>query len=226
MENYKTLIAHLPVQEQSFTTKRTTWLKAENHISWLKNLNDRLFENNPTLTISRHDIFETQDIREKIILTIYWGYTAGMRGNHFVNILHEIEVIENRLITLSQTSNLTTADYEELRTTFKKINGLGLSTYSKLLYFFKISFNNAPCLILDQRLIDTFVGQAHIEFHLLRNIRYENAEKLYLQFLDLTQELAIRLSTTGENIELFLFTFGKNLKTTPLPTPTPKFLKL
>ena len=33
-----------------------------------------------------YDIFETTDLRELIIKTIYWGYTGGMRGNHFVNI--------------------------------------------------------------------------------------------------------------------------------------------
>ncbi len=43
-------------------------------------------------------------------------------------------------------------------------------------------------------------------------MRYENAEKKYLEFLELIQRLADRIDVKGENIELFLFTFGKNLK--------------
>lgn len=213
IESYKILISNLPVRQQCFTTKRTTWTKAESEIQWLKNLNDKLFGDNKTLTISRQDIFETSESREAIIKTIYWGYTAGMRGNHFVNILKHIDTIENVLRTLREKPNPTTKDFNELTLTFKRVVGLGLSTYSKLLYFFKISFNDNPCLILDQRLIDVFASNTYSNFQQLNKIRYDIAEKKYLDFLQLTRQLAIELETQGENIELFLFTFGNNLKT-------------
>ena len=215
INNYKILISNLPVRQQCFTTKRTTWTKAENEINWLKNLNDKLFGDNKTLTISRQDIFETNEPRETIIKTIYWGYTAGMRGNHFVNILKHIETIENVLRTLRDKTNPTTTDFNDLTLTFKNVAGLGLSTYSKLLYFFKISFNDNPCLILDQRLIDVFASKTYSNFQQIDKIQYGgNAEKKYLDFLLLTRLLANDLETQGENIELFLFTFGNNLKPT------------
>jgi hypothetical protein len=200
------------MRQQCFTTKRTTWLKTENEINWLKHLNDKIFDNNSTLTISRQDIFETKEPREAIIKTIYWGYTAGMRGNHFVNILKHIDTIENTLLALRQKSTPTNNDFHELTATFKNVAGLGLSTYSKLLYFFKISFNENPCLILDQRLIYVFASKAYSNFQQLSNIRYDNAEKKYLDFLHLTRQVASNIETEGENIELFLFTFGNNLK--------------
>jgi hypothetical protein len=202
------------VRQQCFTTKRTTWLKAENEISWLKQLNDRLFGDKLTLTISRQDIFETNEPREVIIKTIYWGYTGGMRGNHFVNILKHIDIIENALLSLREKSNPTTTDFNSLIETFKNVSGLGLSTYSKLLYFFKISFNENPCLILDQRLIVVFASESYSNFQVLNNIRYDTAEKKYLDFLQLARQVASKIETEGENIELFLFTFGNNLKTT------------
>ncbi len=214
IDNYKILISNLPVRQQCFTTKRTTWTKAESEIQWLKNLNDKLFGNNKTLTISRQDIFETSEPREAIIKTIYWGYTAGMRGNHFVNILKHIDTIENVLRTLREKPNPTTKDFNDLTLTFKNVVGLGLSTYSKLLYFFKITFNDNPCLILDQRLIDVFASKTYSNFQQLGKIRYDNAEKKYLDFLQFTRQLATDLETQGENIELFLFTFGNSLKTT------------
>ena len=164
IEEYKTLISNLPVRQQCFTTKRTTWISAENEIDWLKNLNDKLFGDQATLSISRQDIFETKEPREKIIKTIYWGYNAGMRGNHFVNILRYIIDVEKVLLKLKQNANPTTIEYFELTEFFNEITGLGLSTYSKLLYFFQIEFNSNPCLILDQRLIDVFAGETYYEF--------------------------------------------------------------
>jgi hypothetical protein len=212
IESYKILISNLPVRQQCFTTKRKTWNKAENEIDWLKNLNNKLFGDKQTLTISRQDIFETKAPREVIMKIIYWGYMAGMRGNHFVNILKHIDNIEISLLRLRQNSNLTTSDFTELTANFKNVAGLGLSTYSKLLYFFKIKFNDCSCLILDQRLIDVFASKTFSDFQQISNIRYDNAEKKYLDFLKLTQQLASQLETEGENIEQFLFTFGNNLK--------------
>jgi hypothetical protein len=139
-----------------------------------------------------------------------------MRGNHFVNILKHIDTIENVLRTLRDKTNPTTTDFNDLTLTFKNVAGLGLSTYSKLLYFFKISFNGNPCLILDQRLIDVFSSNSYSNFQQLSNIRYDNAEKKYLDFLQLVSQVASNIETEGENIELFLFTFGNNLKTTKM----------
>lgn len=212
INNYKILISNLPVRQQCFTTKRKTWSKAEVANKWLKNLNNKLFSDNETLTISRQEIFETNDPREIIIKTIYWGYSAGMRGNHFIKILKHIEMIENTLRTLIEKSNPTTIDFNDLTLTFKNIEGLGLSTYSKLLYFFKVKFNENPCLILDQRLINVFASKTYKNFQKFHNIRYDNAEKKYLDYLQLAKQLAIDLETQGENIELFLFSFGNNLK--------------
>lgn len=211
IESYKILISNLPVKQQCFTTKRTTWKAAESD-QWLKNLNDKLFGDNKTLTISRQDIFDTNESREAIIKTIYWGYPAGMRSNHFVNILKRINTIENVLRKLKDKTNPSTLEFDDLKSTFKNVEGLGLSTYSKLLYFFQISFNNNPCLILDQRLINIFANKTFCNFKELEKIRYNNAEKKYLDFLQLTRKLAADLQTQGENIELFLFSFGNNLK--------------
>ncbi|MBS1572855.1 MAG: hypothetical protein JST62_10705 [Bacteroidetes bacterium] len=219
IESYKILISNLPVRQQCFTTKRTTWTKAESEIQWLKKFNDKLFNDNKTLTISRQDIFETNEPREVIIKTIYWGYTAGMRGNHFVNILKHIDIIENAILNLKQNAHPTTTDFNKLTATFKNVEGLGLSTYSKLLYFFNITFNDNPCLILDQRLIDVFANKCYSDLQQICNIRYDNAEKKYLEYLQLTRHLANKIETEGENIELFLFTFGNNLKATNMTEP-------
>jgi len=213
IDNYKTLISNLPVRQQSFTTKRSTWLKAENEIFWLTDLNDKLFGDQKTLHISRQDIFNTSNsIRLSILKTIYWGYTGGMRGNHFINILKNIPILETAFKELKNKANLTNSDFDYLTKTFKDIPGLGLSTYSKLLYFLGIKFNDNPSLILDQRLIDVFTSKIYDEFSTLGRINYNNAESKYLEYLSITDKLAHELETDGENIEQFLFIFGNNLK--------------
>lgn len=212
IKSYKTLIVSLPVREQCFTTKRTTWNKAENEIVWLKVLNEKLFGVNDTLTINRQDIIETSEPREVIIKTIYWGYSSGMRGNHFINILKHISTIENELRILREKENPTTQDFKNITLIFKGVGGLGLSTYSKLLYFSKISFNRSPCLILDQRLIDVFANNIFTDFQELSNMRYFNAEKKYINFLSKMKSLADSLKVKEENLEQFLFLFGRRLK--------------
>lgn len=212
INDYKILISNLPVRQQCFTTRRTTWSYAEKRIVWLKKLNTKLFHGQETLTISRQDIFKTKYPREKIIKTIYWGYRGGMRGKNFVKILKNIGKIKKSLQTLRGNVRETTLDSEELKSILHNIPGLGLSTYSKLLYFFEIEINNNPCLILDQRLIDVFKNNTFDEFNQISDIRYRNAEKRYLKYLELTQQLAGKIKTKGEHIEQFLFIFGNNLR--------------
>ena len=213
IDKYKILISNLPVSQQCFKTNRTTWEYAEKEISWLKQLNDNLFGDQPTLTISRQDIFETTKVREKIIKTLYWGYKSGMRGNNFVYIIKCIESLEDTFEKLIQADNLTTEHFNNISSTFKDIPGLGLSTYSKLLYFLKLTFNGNPCLILDQRLINVFASDIYSDFQELNGIRYgDNAEKKYLDYLRITNEVSKKINSEGENIEQFLFIFGNNLK--------------
>jgi hypothetical protein len=213
INNYRALISNLPVRQQSFVTKRSTWLKAEKEIDWLPTINDKIFGNQKNLEISRQDVFDTtSSMRELILKTIYWGYTRGMRGNHFVNILKTIPTIENVLEYIKNKNNPSTNDFKDLAKTLKSIPGLGLSTYSKLLYFLEIRFNDNPCLILDKKLIDVFAAKTYDDFSTLGQINYNNAENKYLYYLEIANKLSIDLKTKGENIEQFLFLFGNKLK--------------
>lgn len=220
IDSYKILISNLPVRQQCFTTKRKTWKNAETELMWLKDLNDKLFGEIEILIISRQDIFETTELREIIVKTIYWGYTGGMRNNYHLDVFRNIQAIEDDLIKLKNNSIRTNAQYEDFRKSMEKIRGIKLSTYSKLLYFLQLTFNDNPCLILDQRLIDVFASKTYSEFNLLYRINYDNAEKRYLEFLRLANQVAKDLETDGENIEQFLFTFGNNLKNNKIEKPS------
>jgi hypothetical protein len=93
-----------------------------------------------------------------------------MRGNHFVNIIQNLQIIENAFNELKNKSNPTTFDFNDLSSKLKRIPGLGLSTYSKILYFFSINFNDNPCLIMDQRIIDIFKSCFYSDYLSLRQM--------------------------------------------------------
>ena len=187
-------------------------MKAENEIGWLTSYNNQLFKDRETLNISRENIFDsTNTIRDVILKTIYWGYTGGMRGNHFVNIMTNIQTLEMIFSDLKSNKNLTNYDFPSLAKKFGKVPGIGLSTYSKILYFLDLKFNSNPCLILDKRLIDIFSRQIFVDYQALGTINEYNAERWYLEYLNITNKLSYDLQTKGENIEQFLFIFGNNL---------------
>jgi hypothetical protein len=216
IRDYSLLISHLPVREQCFETKRSTWRKAEGKYEWLLEFNDVLFRDDESVEISREDIFRTSSLRDVILKAIYWGYPRGMRGNHFTNLITQMESLETIIAPLVGKDRLSAEDFNRLRNQFKNIEGLGLSTYSKLLYFLRIKFNSHECLILDQRLIDVFNSRTFPEFENLSGIRYDNARDKYLEYLNVMSDLSHQIGTNGENLEQFLFIFGRNLKSVAL----------
>jgi hypothetical protein len=134
-----------------------------------------------------------------------------MRGNHFNDILQNIQTLENALNEIRNIPTPTTTDFNKLANSFAGIRGLGLSTYSKLLYFSGIKFNGHACLILDKRLIDIFSNELFDDFAALRQI-HDSPTNYYIRYIETTNQIADRLQTRGENIEQFLFIFGNNLR--------------
>lgn len=214
-ENFTDLIQSLPVRNQSFTTKRTykKWLYAENNFPWFKSLNDTIFEAGNILTLSRNDLFEINDPKEKIIKIVYWGYPKGMQGGHenLKGILQEIDNIIKILSELKGLPSISIKNLTNVQKDFEDIDGLGMSTYSKLLYFFQINVDNLPCLIVDQRILRAIRSNLFSDFKAISRLKGKK-EKNYFTYLKCINDIAKKLNTKGENIEQFLFLFGNNLK--------------
>ena len=67
-------------------------------------------------------------------------------------------------------------------------------------------------MILDKRLMDVFNKNIFDEYQSISIIRPDNAHKKYINYLEVTHNLSLSMNTKEENIEQFLFIFGKNLK--------------
>jgi len=212
MKRFRKLIDAMPEQEQAFTSRKRTWekyLAADTRTSQeLKSL----FGDEGELEISRNDLFGYSaegDLTRFIIATLLWGYPSGMRGNHFLNITNEI----NNLTGVLAEAKLGVTDWETHYSKIKAIHGLGLSTYTKFLYFLGITICGHPALILDDRIIRTINKGVFIDFQPLQKISSYNAVRNYPYYLEVMDQIAQDLGVDHGRLEMFVFEFGLNIKT-------------
>ncbi len=210
MDRYKELIKNMPVDEQSFTTKKTTWQRfIDQNIS--SEILCEIFGDKDEIELSRADLFNIArgcNINKLIISTILWGYPRGMRGNHFENISSKLEEIKECLLEAKSGIENWNNHYEKL----SEINGIGLSTYTKLLYFYGAKVGGLPCVILDQRIIDSVNKSAVSGLEALEGIAPYNASGKYPEYLDIIDKAAKKYTTTNGRVEMFIFSFGLNIK--------------
>jgi len=212
MERFKGLIANMPLREQAFTSKKDTWEKYIPELPGIEDLIAQVFRHRKTIEISRDDLFvlgARSEIKLFIFATILWGYPAGMRGHHFQALFQSIDDIEKILISSREKDINNWGEHYRL---IDRVDGLGLSTYTKFLYFMRSTINGLPALILDQRLIDVFRKGIFSECSDLKTIRYDNAPYLYPKYLEMMDCIAKKYQVDSGRLEMFFFEFGANLK--------------
>jgi len=214
IEDFSELIKFLPTDMSSFRIKKSNWIVAsQNHIV------EDIFRENDIKKISRSEIrSERNNLNLFIIKTLMWGYPTKGRGNNIENLLtnenfHKLQTL------LEKYSNLKNISYSELVSDLKyyKIKGLGISTLSKFLYFLEIKIDGYKCVILDDKLIDIINNSNFEEIKPIIGITREfslkqSKNKLnYINFLETINNISLKLNVDPENVEMFLFFFGKSL---------------
>ncbi len=211
MKRFNSLIQSMPIDEQAFISKRSTWAQYFDHYGEVSNILQHIFKDKDTVQISRADLFSLSrkdDLGYFIIMTIIWGYPRGMRGNHFIKIALQFQQLEKILLEAREGIEDWLKHFENIR----KIEGLGLSTYSKFLYFLRVRVEGFPALILDKRIIDTLQNKLFFELSSIGNISTYNAISKYPLYLKTIDDLSLLMETESGKIEMFLFEFGLNLK--------------
>jgi hypothetical protein len=209
---YSGLIRQLPYLDHAFETKKETWEKdnylGNNEFSlFLK----KTFGNQSEVILSRADLFNKakKDFKTAVFSIIFWGYPRNMRGNTFKSILTSLPDIEK---ILSGSRELDTAGFVRICRQIKG-KGIGLSTLSKLLYFFGFRLEGFRCLIFDSRVIDILNVGTFAELNMKETVTEWNKEDYYLDYLKLMQKVSEKNGCSVDQLELFLFQFGRNLKT-------------
>ena len=109
--------------------------------------------NGESVSVSRGQIFQTNEPFNKLIKALWWGYPNGMRvSRYFSNIISKAGVISTLLAQYGDR-NITEDEYIRLYYQVKSTvgQGIGMSTISKFFYFFKISVEGCKSVIVDSK---------------------------------------------------------------------------
>lgn len=213
LDSYTVLIKHLPYLDQAFETKKGNWLQYNDSNSIFSNFCERNFINNK-LKLSRRDLFNIckGNFNDAIFSIIFWGYPRNMRGNSFKTILEKLPAIQSTLLI---DKNLSESDFKLICSKLKA-TGIGLSTLSKFLYFSEFRIEGHQCLIFDSRIIDVINDENGFkELQILtqnEKISESNKVKKYLGYMQLMEDISSKNDYKTDQLELFLFSMGKNLK--------------
>ncbi len=202
--DYKELIRNFPYREHSFDVKHELW-KNENP----RDLINHIFEGKEILTLNRYDLYNSLDTSEFVIKTLLWGYPTKGRGKNISKLMNPKNFTELvNVLNEYRDSNVT---IDKVKTDISKIDGLGLSTMSKFMCFLNTRVEEKKALILDLQIINAVKLDRFADFKILHGLTYKNAIDKYVDYLSLLAELSDSMDVKPEQIEMFLFTFGKNI---------------
>lgn len=106
-----------------------------------------------SVSVSRSQIFQTSEPYDKMIKALWWGYPNGMRANPYFNNIIAAARAVSTCLNQYKDKDIPEADYLHLYREVKKIvgPGIGMSTISKLFYFFNISVEGRRSVIVDEK---------------------------------------------------------------------------
>ena len=204
---YKDFIRSFPYKKQSFLIERKNW--GEITFQHLEKIFST-YGNGEMVRLNRETLFEdTESTEEFIFKVLLWGYPTRGRGNNMEKLL-EKENLEELKITLEKYKN-NNVSTEELVEDVSKIKGLGISTVSKFLYFLNAKIDGFKALILDDQILNVINRKRISELNQLSSLKREQALKKYSRYLEKMSELSKELECEPDQIEIFLFSFGKNV---------------
>jgi hypothetical protein len=202
--DFKNFIREIPFRNQSFDIKKSNW-KCENQIVLI----EQIFNGKNLITINRFDLINSNwNIPEFIIKTLMWGYPTKGRGNNIDNLLKDKHF--NDLTKKLETYRDSEITIETLREDLK-IPGLGLSKLTKFIHFLNTRIHGFKTVILDNQIIEAINTGRFSELDSLKGIRYDNAVGKYIDYIKIIDKLSKETNSEPDQIEMFLFTFGRNL---------------
>lgn len=203
--DFRKLIQNLPHRQHAFDVKRKNWMfpSQQDKIDFIFGYDDQI-------TINRDDLYNASfDLDSFLLKTLMWGYPTKGRGHNLKRILAKTNF--DFLKELLEDYKDGDIYIERFESDMQKIPGLGLSTMSKFAHFLNTKIEGHKALILDNRIMTTINKGSFTELDHLKKIRIDNAIKKYPLYLETINQLANQMKLDPDQIELFLFMFGRNL---------------
>lgn len=196
------LIPLIPVADHTERVDGGFW-KPHFHANGLTGYHAAIFGGRTFADISRSRLmsYTYNDPVQKCLEIFLWGYPKGGRGNMHDKFLKNIGNIAKYAPLI-----LPWNDY------YSKLHGLGnlgISTISKLAYFYGHQFGGCRSLILDSRLINV-LAQGRWSGLAMPNLTYNNASLQYTSYLALLAGVAGHLGCPEDHIEFLLFAWGES----------------
>lgn len=134
----------------------------------------------------------------KCLEILLWGYSRDERGR-VIHLIPKLDPIAELAIR--------TSPWPDYFNEFNQIKQLGVSTITKIAYFFQRKFGDYPALILDAQ-----VNKALAHWQETANLNQNHfTGSNYCAYIECMKELSLQIRCTPDQLELFLFTFGRNL---------------
>lgn len=196
------LITALPASDHSVAVAADFWHEPCQRAG-LGALHDTLFAGRPEVRITRSWLHRSggNEAQLRTLAILLWGYPKGARGNR-----HQQWLAALPEITAAAAS--PAPGWEEYHGRLTALGGLGISTISKLAFFWGQAFAGRPALILDQRIIGVCAAGRWTELAPLRDLAYPSALRRYPDYLAVMHAIAATGGFSAEQLELFLFALG------------------
>lgn len=205
ISKFKAFIREFPYLNQSFDIKKKNW-----KIKHLQQKIDKIFGENDAVTLNRFELKNSKNNLESFIFkTLMWGYPTKGRGKNIENILEKGNL--EKLIKILENYQDQEITIEQLKSDIKSVSGLGLSTMTKFTQFLNTTIDGNKAVIIDNQIIEVINTERFEEFNHLKGISYGNALKNYQEYLNTVNKLSNNINVEPEQIEIFLFMFGKYL---------------
>ena len=174
---------------------------------------DLFFQGRDEVYLTRNDIFKARrgDIELFLLSALFWGFPTNSRGCCTI-AFKNWEALVALANALRRQQNMTSAEFRGYFRAMDEIKNLGISTYSKIFYFLRITIDGYPCLILDD-----MVGKGIrlLEGHEFTNVKdtlngqryryYRN----YHHYLRFAHEFAESNACPVDSVEYVLWLSGK-----------------
>lgn len=194
------LVSSIPAADHSVSVECATWQQHMVHFG-LQAHHRAIFGGNATVSLSRARLLNHAypNQQQKCLEILLWGYPSRIRHGLRDGFLRNIDEISERA-----PQNATWPAYYE---SLHALGNLGISTITKLAYFYGHQFGNLPSLILDSRLIEVLAA-GRWQGLAMPGIRYATAAAQFPAYLQTMSRLANEMGCAPDQIELFLFSWG------------------
>ena len=204
ISEYSDLIKLIPAKCQSSLIKKAVWERFDYGDDEIK---EAIFGADEEVEISREDIFSENNTKKKLVMILMWGYPSGGRGSNIQSVLLRINELVGLLSSVAGR-NLKESEAKDLFKKFGNFGGLGISTWTKFLYFFKVSVDSKECQIFDIKIVNSLNKRQFSQLVSNDVQEWKHNNEHYLRYIEFADKLASGLGVSAEQVELFLFSFN------------------